>query len=45
MAVDLEVFGEPGDSLCEECHLHFRRACISLVTAMSRYEVVFLVFL
>jgi hypothetical protein len=44
MAVDLEVFGEPVDLLCKEGHLHFGRACISLVTAVSRYEAVLLLF-
>jgi len=44
MAVDLEVFGEPVDLLCKDGHLHFDRTCISLVTAVSRYEAVFLLF-
>jgi hypothetical protein len=44
MAVDLEVFGEPVDLLCKEGHLHFRRTRISLVTAVSRYEAVLLLF-
>jgi hypothetical protein len=45
VAVDLEVFGKPAYPLCEERHLYFRRARISLVTAVSRYEGVFLFFL
>jgi len=44
MAVDLEVFGEPVDLLCKDGHLHFDRTCISLVTAVSRYEAVFVLF-
>jgi hypothetical protein len=44
MAMDLEVFGEPVDLLCKEGHLHFGRARISLVTAVSRYEAILLLF-
>ena len=44
MAVDLEVFGEPVDLLGKEGHLYFCRARISLVTAVSRYEAVLLLF-
>jgi hypothetical protein len=44
MAVDLEVFGEPVDLLCEEGHLYFGRASIGLMTAVRRYEAVLLLF-
>jgi hypothetical protein len=44
MAVDLEVFGEPVDLLCKEGHLHFGRARITLVAAVSRYEGILLLF-
>jgi hypothetical protein len=42
--VDLEVFGEPVDLLCEEGHLYFGRASIGLMTAVRRYEAVLLLF-